>query len=129
MAMSTETPAEVMSAWPFPHVFAGFQRIKAEEAPRHEHRNTIESVENLTHYLVAPYCRRIIETPVLMTLAAGDNITSADLEVEAFNAIANPNKIFVSVRDIDHMSIYTNRSHLGKVAAVQAQWLKDILAN
>ena len=61
-----------------------------------------------------------------MTLAAGDNITSADLEVEAFNAIANPNKVFASVRDIDHMSIY-NREHLGKVAAVQAKWLKDIL--
>jgi pimeloyl-ACP methyl ester carboxylesterase len=129
MAMSTQTPADVMSAWPFPHVFEGFQKIKAEEAPRHEHRNTIESVENLTHYLVAPYCRRIVETPVLMTLAAGDNITSADLEAEAFNAIANPNKAFVSVRDIDHMSIYTNREHLGKVAAVQAKWLKDILAN
>jgi len=128
MAMSTDKPNEIMSAWPFPHVFEGFRKIQQEEAPRHEHRNTIESVENLTHYIVAPYCRRIVETPVLMTLAAGDNITSADLEAEAFNAITNPNKQFASIGGIDHMSIYTNREHLGKVAAVQAKWLHGVLA-
>ena len=116
-----------MSAWPFPHVFTGFQKIKAEEAPRHEHRNTIESVELLTHYRVEPFCRRIVETPVLMTLAAGDNITSADIEAEAFNAITNPNKQFISVGGIDHMSIYTDRSHLAKVAKVQADWLGRLL--
>jgi pimeloyl-ACP methyl ester carboxylesterase len=128
MAMSTDKPNEIMSAWPFPHVFEGFRKIQQEEAPRHEHRNTIESVENLTHYIVAPYCKRIVETPVLMTLAAGDNITSADLEAEAFNAITNPNKQFASIGGIDHMSIYTNREHLGKVAAVQAKWLHGVLA-
>jgi hypothetical protein len=60
-----------------------------------------------------------------MTVAAGDNITSADLEAETFNAITNPNKQFVSVGGIDHMSIYTNRDHLGKVATVQADWLRS----
>jgi pimeloyl-ACP methyl ester carboxylesterase len=129
IAMSTETPDTIVSAWPFPHVYQGFQKIQKEEAPRHEHRNTLESVENLTHYLAAPYCRRIVETPVLMTLAAGDNITSADLEAETFNAITNPNKKFVSVGGIDHMSIYTNREHLGKVAKVQAEWLSKLISS
>jgi fermentation-respiration switch protein FrsA (DUF1100 family) len=76
---------------------------------------------------VIPYAREVYETPVLMTLAHGDNITSADLETEVFNAIANPEKTFVSVRGVDHMSLYTNNDHLGKVGRVQADWLQKKL--
>ncbi len=128
MPMSSTKPFEELSAWPFPHVFTGFQAIKEKEAPRHEHRNTIESVELLMNYKVAPFCERIVETPVMMTLAAGDNITSMDLEAEAFNAITNPNKTYTAVRGVDHMSLYTNRDHLAKVGVVQQAWLKDQLA-
>ena len=71
--------------------------------------------------------QRIVETPVMMTLAQADNITSADLETEAFNAIINPNKTLVSVAGVHHMSLYTNRDHLGKVGKVQATWLKNLL--
>lgn len=117
-----------LTTWPFPHVYAGFQGIKANEAPRHEHYNTIESTELLLQYVVKPYAQRITETPVMMTLAHADNITSADLEVDAFNAIASPNKTFASVTGVDHMSLYTNRDHLAKVGRVQAKWLKEILA-
>jgi uncharacterized protein len=63
-----------------------------------------------------------------MTLAHGDTICSADLEVEAFNAIASPNKHFDSIRGVDHMSLYTNRDHLAKVGRVQSKWLKELLA-
>ena len=87
------------------------------------------SVELLLQYKVAPFCERIVETPVMMTLAQADNITSADLEAEAFNVITNPNKTFVSVSGVHHMSLYTNPEHLGKVGKVQAAWLKNILAN
>ncbi len=128
MPMSSQDPDNEMSSWPFPHVYAGFAAIKAKEAPRHEHRNTIESVELLMQYNVTPFCQRIIETPVMMTLAQGDNITSADLEAHAFNAITNPNKTFASVAGVDHMSLYTNREHLAKVGRVQAAWLKELLA-
>lgn len=114
--------------WPFPHVYAGFQGIKKNEAPRHEHYNTIESTELLLQYVVKPYAQRITETPVMMTLAHADNITSADLEVEAFNAIACPIKEFATVKGVDHMSLYTNRDHLAKVGKVQAKWLKETLA-
>lgn len=130
MPMSPEKdPNLELTSWPFPHVYAGFAGIKAKEAPRHEHWNTIESVELLLQYKVAPFCERIVETPVMMTLAAGDNITSADLEAETFNAITNPNKAFASVQGVDHMSLYTNRDHLGKVGKVQAAWLKNVLAS
>lgn len=122
-------PNQELTSWPFPHVYSGFMTIKKNEAPRHEHWNTIESVELLLQYKVAPFCERIVETPVMMTLAKGDNITSADLEAEAFNAIKNPNKTFASVSGVEHMSLYTNREHLAKVGKVQASWLKNLLAN
>src|SRR5690606_27444983 len=127
MPMSSTKPYDELSAWPFPHVYTGFQGIKEKEAPRHEHRNTIESVELLLNYKVAPFCERIVETPVLMTLAAGDNITSMDLEAQAFNAITNPNKVYAAVQGVDHMSLYTNVNHLKKVGDVQMEWLKGQL--
>ncbi len=130
MPMSPEKdPYQELTAWPFPHVYAGFMPIKKNEAPLHEHWNTIESVELLLQYKVASFSERIVETPVLMTLAKGDNITSADLEVEAFNAITNPNKTFASVSGVEHMSLYTNRDHLAKVGKVQVAWLKNLLAS
>lgn len=127
MAMSPKESDAEMSAWPFAHVYAGFMPIKEREAPLHEHYNTIETIENLYAYRVIPYAREVYETPVLMTLAHGDNITSADLEVEAFNAVPNPDKTLVSVRGVDHMSLYTNYEHLGKVGKVQADWLANKL--
>lgn len=128
MGMSPEAHGlEPLTTWPFPHVFAGFKGIQATEAPRHEHRNTIHSTELLLQYVVKPYAQRITETPVMMTLAHADNITSADLEVEAFNAIACPTKEFASVKGVDHMSLYTNRDDLAKVGRVQQKWLKELL--
>jgi uncharacterized protein len=130
MPMSAEKdPYGELSAWPFTHVYSAFIAIKKNEAPLHEHWNTIESVGLLMHYKVAPYCQRIVETPVLMTVAQGDNITSADLETEAFNAITNPNKSFVSVSGVDHMSLYSSREHLAKVGRVQSEWLKRLFGS
>lgn len=129
MPMSpTEPNDNALSTWPFAHVRTGFMAIKAQEAPLHEHESTIASTEELLAYRAIPYAREIYETPVLMTLAHGDNITSADLEIEAFNAIPNPDKQLVSVRGVDHMSLYTNVEHLGKIGKVQADWLQATLA-
>ena len=86
------------------------------------------NISGWLQYVVKPYAQRITDTSVLMTLARADNITSADLEVEAFNAIACPKKHFYSVKGVDHMSLYTNRDHLAKVGIVQSRWLKAILA-
>lgn len=127
MPMSPFPDRDDLSTWPFGHVRTGFMTIKAKEAPLHEHESTIASTEELLAYRAIPYAREIYETPVLMTLAHADNITSADLEIEAFNAIPNPDKRLVSVRGVDHMSLYTNVEHLGKIGKVQADWLKDKL--
>jgi len=128
MPMSTTKPDEELSAWPFPHVCTIFNDIKKREAPRHEHVNTIHSVELLLQYKVAPFAARVTETPIMMAIAKGDNITSADLEIEAFNAIACPNKQMAIVEGVDHMSLYSNTDHLAKVAGVQAAWLDNLLS-
>ena len=127
MPMSTTDPDNELSAWPFPHVCTIFNDIKQNEAPNHEHINTIESVELLLAYQVKPYAVRIHETPIMMAVAKGDNITSSDLEIETFNAIQSPNKHLAVVEGVDHMSLYSNTTHLAKVAGVQADWLQNLL--
>ncbi|WP_431324692.1 alpha/beta hydrolase [Rhizobium sp. YTU87027] len=122
-----EDPSKELTAWPFPHIYSGFMGIKEKSAPLHEHWTTIESVEWLLRYQVKPYAERIYETPVLVAIAKGDNITSADLEIEMFNAIPNPNKSFVSVGGVDHMSLYTKADHLEKIGQASADWLKETL--
>ena len=64
----------------------------------------------------------------MMAVAKGDNITSSDLEIDTFNAIQSPNKHLAVVEGVDHMSLYSNTDHLGKVAGVQADWLKALLS-
>jgi cephalosporin-C deacetylase-like acetyl esterase len=128
IAMSTTTPfADELSTWPYAHVYTAFNDIKAKEAPLHEHWNTIESVELLLAYNVIPFAAKITETPVMIALAAGDNITSHDLEVAAFNAIPNPNKHLANVTGVHHMSLYTSADDLAKVGRRQAEWLKNLL--
>ncbi len=129
MPMSSTDPYNEMSAWPYPHVCTIFNDIKQREAPNHEHWNTVESVELLLDYNVPPFCSRIIDTPVMMSVAKGDNITSADLEIETFNAITNPNKTLDIVEGVSHMSLYANAEDLRKVGSSQARWLADLLAS
>ena len=127
MPMSSTDPDNELSSWPFPHVCTIFGDIKEQEAPNHEHINTIAAGELLLAYQVKPYASRIHETPVMMAVAKGDNITSSDLEIEAFNSIESPNKHLAVVEGVDHMSLYSNTEHLAKVADVQAEWLKSLL--
>lgn len=126
--MSTTDPDHELSAWPFPHVCTIFNEIRAREAPRHIHANTVESIELLLAYQVRPYAARITETPVMLAIAGGDNITSADLEIDAFNAIPCPQKELAIVTGVDHMSLYANTDHLAKVAIRQVAWLQRLLA-
>ena len=127
MPMSSAKPFEELSTWPFPHVKQIFEDIKKREAPLHEHYNTIESTEHLLSYNVAPYAQRIYDTPVLLAIAAGDNITSSDLETDAFNMIPNPNKELAIIKGVTHMSLYSNEDHLKMVGTIHATWLKKIV--
>jgi hypothetical protein len=128
MAFSALDPETEDSVWPFPTIHQVFHRIKAAEAPLHEHWNTIESLELLMNYDVEPFCKRIVDTPVLMTVAEGDNITSHDLEIETFNAITNPNKTLAVIQGVNHMSLYSDADHLTKVGTVQSAWLHRLVS-
>ena len=125
--MSSTDPDHELCVWPFHHVCTIFDDIRRREAPRHIHANTVESIDLLLAYQVRPYAARITETPVMMAIAQGDNITSADLEIDAFNAIPGPQKELAIVGGVDHMSLYANTDHLAKVATRQVAWLQALL--
>jgi cephalosporin-C deacetylase-like acetyl esterase len=128
MPMSTLDPEHELSTWPFPHIGEIFGAIKEREAPLHEHWSTTESVELLLDYTVFPYARRIYNTPTLMVVAEGDNITLWDLEIEAFNAVTTAQKKLVVLPNVTHMSLYSQRSHLEIAGEAAADWFRTHLA-
>lgn len=132
IAMSAH-PDEELSTWPFPEVKPVFMDLKKKGAERHEHRNTIASVENLMMYTVFPYVERLLNTPTLMVVADGDDITSWEKEIPAYNAIPTTKKRMFLVGDTSHMTLYSDMSRL-ELAATQArdwftQWLMPEKSN
>jgi fermentation-respiration switch protein FrsA (DUF1100 family) len=129
IAMATEVPHQTLSTWPFPDTAKVFKEIKEKEAPLHEHRSTIESVELLMNYNVFPYLPRILNTPTLMLVAEGDDITLWDLEIEAYNQIPTAQKKLFVIPETSHMTLYSDRSKLQIAAGVATQWLAEHLVN
>jgi cephalosporin-C deacetylase-like acetyl esterase len=127
MPMSHADPDNNLSSWPFPHVYEIFMRIKENEAPRHEHRNTVESVEMLLQYNVFPYAERILNTPTLVVVAEQDNITQWDLEIKMYNTIPAGNKRLVVLEKVNHMSLYSTRRHLEMASSEHARFLREHL--
>lgn len=126
--MSSRTPETEASTWPFPDVYEIFSSIKQREAPRHDHRSTIESVELLMQYSVHPYLARILGTPVMMIVAEGDEKTLWDLEIDAYNRIATASKELVLLPSVSHMSLYSSASHLELAASAAGRFLHQHLA-
>lgn len=124
MAMSSPTPETEMSVWPFPHVGKVFNDIKQKEAPLHEHRNTVESLENLLMYNVFPYAKRIMNKPTLVVVADQDNITQWDLEIAMYNSIPSGRKELVVLEKTDHMVLYSSQAQLEVASGVHARFLK-----
>lgn len=127
--MSTQTPYEELSTWPFPSIETIFNDIKEREAPLHEHWSTTESTEMLLNYDVSPFVKRLYNMPTLMVVAEGDEITLWDLEIEAFNKIPSPNKKLAVIPKVSHMSLYSQQSDL-EIAGLEAgsfvkEWLVD----
>ena len=116
MPMSTENPAHELTTWPFPEVTSAFLKFKSTVAPNHEHRNTIASTELLLNYDVAPYVKRILNVPTMMSVAEGDDITLWEKEIEIFNQIATPKKELFVCEDTSHMTLYSNMSRLEVLA-------------
>jgi fermentation-respiration switch protein FrsA (DUF1100 family) len=128
MAMSTTDVANELCTWPFPETYEAFTELKRTVAPAHEHRNTIASTELLMSYSVYPFIGRLLDTPTLMVLAQGDDLTLWDKEMEVFNLIPTAKKELYVVPATKHMELYSDRSALDVAAEKCAAWLSGQLA-
>lgn len=129
MPMSTADPARELATWPFPEVTSAFLELQRTAAPSHEHWNTIASTELLLDYDVRPFLRRILRTPVLMSVAERDDITLWEEEIDVFNRIATPDKRLFLCRDTSHMTLYSNASRLEILAEQGRRFLVERLVD
>jgi pimeloyl-ACP methyl ester carboxylesterase len=120
-------PKTEVVTWPHPETKEVFMKIKEETAPRHEHWSTAESVDLLWSYDMRRFLPRLIDTPTLMIVAEGDDITMWEREVPAFHDIVTPKKKLFVQRDSSHMSMYSDLSDLEVAATVAADWLRQWL--
>lgn len=124
---ATEDPDRDLSTWPFPETYQTFLDLKEREAPLYENRSTVESVDLLLNYDVMPFVRRIYNTPTLMIVAEGDDLTLWDLEIEAFNALPVADKKLIVLGHTSHMTLYSDRSKLQRAADAATAWFESTL--
>ncbi|MDH3499257.1 MAG: alpha/beta fold hydrolase [Acidimicrobiia bacterium] len=120
-------PKTEVVTWPHPETKPIFMDIKARTAPRHEHYSTIQSVEFVWAYNMRPYLPMILDTPTLMIVAEGDDLTMWEREIPAFNEIVTTKKKLFVQQESTHMSMYSNMSDLEVAARVAADWLHEWL--
>jgi hypothetical protein len=107
-----------------------FENLKATIAPRLELRSTIASNESWLEYSVLPYVRRLIETPVLMTVAEGDDVTWVDLETAAFNEIPCARKRLRTLPGgTTHTTLYRDQTPIEVSAGWAAAWFEEHLVD
>jgi cephalosporin-C deacetylase-like acetyl esterase len=127
MSGEPDNPDAELTVWPDNDVRDVFNQLQAGEAPRHQHRNTIESVELLMQYNAAPYAPRMINIPTMMIIADHDDITMWDQEIAAYNAIPSPAKELVVLPATTHMVLYSNLTALELAAQAAARWFTTTL--
>jgi dienelactone hydrolase len=130
MAMSG-TPTGIdseLATWPFDEVKSVFEELKATQAPRHEHYNTVASVERLMEYNAAPFATRLINKPTMFIIAADDDITMWDQEIAVFDSIPTAEKQLVVLPATDHMTLYSDLTALDYAASAAASWFVAHLA-
>ncbi|MDP6280112.1 MAG: alpha/beta hydrolase, partial [Nitrospinota bacterium] len=86
-----------------------------------------ESVELLMNYSVHPFLPRILDTPSLVLVAEGDDLTLWDLEIDAYNRIPSAKKKLFIIPQTSHMTLYSDRSKLEIAAGQATKWLADHL--
>ncbi|MCU1664437.1 MAG: uncharacterized protein QOI36_4415 [Pseudonocardiales bacterium] len=128
MSATPTGPHDGLVTWPFDEVKSVFEELKATQAPRHEHRNTLASVDHLLSYNAAPYARRLVNKPVLMIVAQSDDITLWDLETAVFESIPSREKELVVLPDTSHMTLYSNLTALDLAAKAAGSWFSRHLA-
>jgi cephalosporin-C deacetylase-like acetyl esterase len=121
-------PNDELSVWPDDDVRTVFEELKATQAPRHEHRNTIASTERLMEYDASVFAPRLINVPTMMIVADGDDITMWDQEIAAFEAIPSPRKELVVIPSTSHMTLYSDVTALDFAARAAGSWFSRTLS-
>jgi len=124
---ATAVPDRDLSTWPFPETFHTFKALQETEAPLYQNRSTLESVDLLLDYDVTPFAKRILDIPVLMIVAEGDDITLWDLEIATFNMIPSTKKRLVTLPHTTHMTLYSDRDKLQTAADHATAWFVEHL--
>jgi uncharacterized protein len=124
---AVENSTEEVSAWPFPETVRTFMAIKQTEAPLYQNKSTVESVDLLMNYDVGPFVKRIYNTPTLMIVAEGDDLTLWDLEIRAFNQIPATKKRLEVLPHTSHMTLYSDKSKVQIAAALATGWFVETL--
>ena len=122
LSHATEDPENELSAWPFPETKATFAQLQATEAPLYQNLSTMESVDLLLDYDVNYFVARIYDTPTLMIVAEGDDLTLWDLEIESFNGIPTTKKELMVLPHTSHMTLYSDRDKLAAAAEHATTW-------
>jgi len=120
-------PEHELSSWPFPETRTTFAALQETEAPLYQNSSTMESVDLLLNYSVHPFLPRIYDTPTLMIVAEGDDLTLWDLEIEAYNAVPTTKKHLVVLPHTTHMTLYSDRDKLAAAAAEATRWFSQHL--
>jgi uncharacterized protein len=115
-------PNDELTVWPDDDVRKVFEELKATQAPRHEHRNTIASVERLMEYDASVFAPRLINVPTMMIVADHDDITMWDQEIAAFDSIPSPRKELVVIPSTSHMTLYSDVTALDFAARAASSW-------
>ncbi|MDQ1627100.1 MAG: uncharacterized protein QOI54_844 [Actinomycetota bacterium] len=125
---ATAEPARDLSTWPFPETFHTFRALKETDAPLYENSSTVQSVDLLLNYDIVPFARRVYDTPVLMIVAEGDDLTLWDLEIGAYNALPTAKKRLHVLPHTTHMTLYSDRAKLAVAADQAGEWFVAHLA-
>lgn len=122
-------PAEEgdLATWPFPKSKRTFAMLKEREAPAYRGEATAESADLLLGYSVSPYLTRLLNKPVLLVVAEGDDHTHWDLAFGAYEQIPGDAKELMVISNADHLTLYADRDRQNAVAGrVAAFFLENL---
>ncbi|KJF19282.1 alpha/beta fold hydrolase [Rhodococcus sp. WS3] len=122
-----QSPDAELVVWPDGDVKTVFLELQATQAPRHEHRNTVASLERLMEYDASTYARRMLDVPTMMIIADQDDITMWDQEIAAYDSIPSSKKELVVLPATDHMTLYSDVSALDYAARAAGSWFSRTL--
>lgn len=126
---ATAEPARDLSTWPFPETYHTFKALKETDAPLYQNSSTVQSVDLLLNYDIIPFARRVYDTPTLMIVAEGDDLTLWDLEIGAYNTLPTAKKRLHVLPGTTHMTLYSDRDKLEVAAREAAGWFVDHLVH